>query len=185
MILGSASPRRKELLSIISNEFNVQTIEVDETIDNYKSPTDLVKKIASKKIKAYLKQFGKDEVIICADTIVVKEDMILGKPKDKEDALRMINLINDSYHYVYTCVSISYYGKIKTFLEKTKVYVTKINDEEIDEYINTKEPYDKAGAYAIQGAFAKFITKIDGDYYNVMGLPVSRLYQELKQLSNK
>lgn len=185
MILGSNSPRRQELLKLICSDFKVATIEVDETIEKYKNPVDLVKQIAKKKIQAYQTRFGNDDIIICADTIVEKDGKILGKPHNEQEAIEMINTLKHTVHNVYTCVSISYYGKIKTFLERTKVYVDDIEESQIIEYVKTAEPYDKAGGYGIQGTFAKYISRIDGDYYNVMGLPVSRLYKELNNLRKR
>ena len=182
MILGSKSPRRQELLKLIVDDFEVQTIEVDETVDDYTSVKDYANQITSKKIKSYVEHFGKDEIIICADTIVALGDVILEKPKSKEHCYKMIKALQNNTHIVYTTVAISYYGKIKKFMEKTYVYVDEMSEEEIQNYINTTEPYDKAGGYGIQGIFSKYISKIVGDYYNVMGLPVSRLYKELNKL---
>lgn len=182
MILGSKSPRRQELLKLISDEFRVQTIEVDESVDAYSSPIEYAHIIANKKINAYLEYFGSDEIIICADTIVVLNGKILEKPKDKNHCYQMIKELQNNKHLVYTTVAISYYGSITTFLEETAVYVDPMTEDEITEYVNSDEPYDKAGGYGIQGVFSKYISKIDGDYYNVMGLPVSRLYKELNKL---
>lgn len=182
MILGSKSPRRQELLKLITDDFRIETLDVDETVESYSSAKDYATQIAEKKIKAYLEKFGEREIIICADTIVVVNDLILEKPKDRLSCYQMIKNLENTYHYVYTTFSISYYGKINIFREETKVYVDKMTDEEIYQYIDSEKPYDKAGGYGIQGEFCKFISKIEGDYYNVMGLPVSRLYKELKFL---
>ena len=182
MILGSKSPRRQELLKLICNDFEVKTIDVDESVDVYSSVKEYANKIATKKINAYVNYFGKDEIIICADTIVALGDTILEKPKNKEHCYQMIKNLQNNFHIVYTTVAISYYGKIKKFMEKTIVYVDEMTESEINEYIQTEEPYDKAGGYGIQGIFSKYISKISGDYYNVMGLPVSRLFKELKKL---
>ena len=123
-----------------------------------------------------------EDLVICADTIVLYKKQILGKPKDKEDARRMINLLSNNMHYVLTAVFISLNNRIETFVETTKVYVDKLTIDEIEDYINSPEPYDKAGAYGIQGTFSKYIIKINGDYYNVMGLPVNKTYKLLQEM---
>ena len=132
------------------------------------------------KIQAYQTRFGNDDIIICADTIVEKDGKILGKPHNEQEAIEMINTLKHTVHNVYTCVSISYYGKIKTCLERTKVYVDDIEESQIIEYVKTAEPYDKAGGYAVQGMFASYVKRLNGDYYNVVGLPISRIIRELK-----
>lgn len=181
IILGSKSPRRKELLSLLGLKFEIVVSDVDEEVE-YTNYVEMVEKIAQKKADFLLKNH-QDSLVICADTIVICNDMVLGKPKDKQDARRMISMLSDNVHEVYTAVNLTSKSRKVNFVEKTKVFVSNLTDDEIEEYINTDEPYDKAGAYGIQGIFARFIYKIEGDYYNVMGLPVSRLYHELKQFS--
>lgn len=185
MILGSKSPRRQELLKLITDDFRIETLDVDETVESFSSAKDYATQIAEKKIKAYLEEFGNNEIIICADTIVVANDLILEKPKDRVSCYEMIKCLENNSHYVYTTFSISYYGVISIYREETKVYVDKMTDKEIYEYIDLENPYDKAGGYGIQGPFCKYISKIEGDYYNVMGLPVRRVYKELKSLEKQ
>lgn len=180
IILGSKSPRRKELLSLLGYDFKVVVSEVDEKV-TYSSFKEMVLKIASKKAEAIARNYP-NHLVIGADTIVVCSDEVLGKPKDKEDCRRMIQLLQGRSHFVYTAVILIYQNQIKKFIEETKVWVTKISDEEIETYINTSEPYDKAGGYAIQGIFSKYIAKINGDYYNVMGLPICHLNKEINKI---
>ena len=180
VILGSKSPRRKEILEMLGVEFKVFTPDVLEDVSVYRSPSEYVKKTALKKGLATSKTFPNDTVI-CADTIVTLDKEILEKPKDKKDAKKMITMLNGRYHHVLTAVYIKKNNaNYDLFVTKTKVYISKMSENEIEEYINTAEPYDKAGGYAIQGIFAKFIEKIDGDYYNVMGLPLNEVYKKLK-----
>ena len=135
--------------------------------------------------KSRLKYGDKDFVVISADTIVAIEGKILGKPKDKSDARQMLKTLSGRKHRVYTAVFV--YNSLKdsyeSFVEDTPVEVARLSSEEIEDYLGKKEPYDKAGAYAIQGYFSRYIVGIEGDYYNVMGLPVGRLYRDyLKKL---
>ncbi|MCK9471005.1 MAG: Maf family protein [Bacilli bacterium] len=181
IVLGSKSARRSELLSLIGYDFYVDFVDIDETIHDYKNPKDYVQKVVQRKgVAVYNKH--ENELIICADTIVVIDDIILNKPKDTNDAKLMIKLINNRAHSVMTAVYIKYLNYEKTFVEETIVYIDNISEEEIEDYISTNEPYDKAGGYAIQGKFAKHIKKIDGDFYNVMGLPINRLNNEIKEI---
>lgn len=182
IILGSASPRRKELLEMIGYDFLIDPSKADEDIKNYKNPTDFVRKASVKKAHVVSKNHP-DDLIICADTIVVIDNEILGKPHSKEEARKMIEKISGRSHDVLTGVSIYYKNIKKTFSSRTKVYITPLSNEEINNYIETKEPYDKAGAYAIQGIFGKYIEKIQGDYYNVMGLPINKVYNIIKEIS--
>jgi len=180
IILGSKSPRRRELLSMLGYEFLVEVSDIDEHV----SETDPQKNalaIARKKAQA-IKQKYPNDLIICADTIVVCDGTIIGKPKDIDDARRIITKIQDNKHIVYTAVVCSYSDKKVEFVEGTKVYITKMTSEEIEEYINTSEPYDKSGGYAIQGIFGKYIEKIDGDFYNVVGLPICKLNRIIEKI---
>ena len=183
LILGSKSPRRQEILTMAGYKYKVVVSDVDEEVDAT-SITDMSLKIAKKKCDAIFKDY-KDDTVICADTIVVIDNTVLGKPKDKCDARHMINMLQGRCHEVYTSVIVKTINKEVEFLEKTKVYVRAMTNDEIEEYINMAEPYDKAGAYAIQGYFAKYIEKIDGDYYNVMGLPIANLSKVLDELKNE
>ena len=189
IILGSASPRRKELLEQIGIKFEIRVSDKEEHYSS-STPEDIVKELALMKAENVaedlLKENEHDAVVIGADTVVVHEGRILGKPKDDKDAFNMIRSFAGKKHYVYTGIAIA--DIIENRIEvisneavKTAVYVNDMTDEEIMEYINTKEPADKAGAYGIQGRFAAYIDHIDGDYYNVVGLPVSKIYENLKK----
>lgn len=190
IILASGSPRRKELLESLGLEFEVVVSDADEHIDET-IPGQLVMVLSALKAEAVRKKlhekdvkdgkYCKEYIIIGADTVVYAKGEILGKPADKEDAERIIRMLNNDTHSVYTGVTIISDKCRSSFYVETKVTVADMSDDEIKEYVSFPEIYDKAGAYGIQGAFARYIEKIDGDYYNVVGLPVSRLYQELKQ----
>ncbi len=186
VILASGSPRRKELLQMIVPEFEVVVSDCEEIITK-KEPKEVTKELALQKAMAVAKEVDEPNkvVIIGSDTVVSAKGEILGKPLDKEDARRMIHMLSGDSHMVSTGVALVYKenGKItqmKQFAETTLVYVSKMSEEEIEEYLATSEPYDKAGSYAVQGLFGKFISRIEGDYNTVVGLPVNRLYQELK-----
>ena len=183
IILASASPRRKELLTQIGVKFDVMVSDKETDIDST-DPIKACEKQAMQKAldieeKAALK-YKEDYIIIAADTIVALEDTILGKPKDKEDARLMLERISGKNHKVYTavCVFNSRLKTHKSFVEETAVEVAELSKEDIDFYLSKDEAYDKAGAYAIQGLFSRYIVGIEGDYYNVMGLPVGRVYRE-------
>lgn len=179
IILGSASPRRREILASAGYEFTVDIVNTVEDVEE-ENPEEYVLKTALKKGEA-TSLVHPNELVICADTIVACNNHILEKPKDKDDAFRMIKELQNNSHFVYTAVYFGLKGKNEFLVEKTKVYIAKMSDQEILDYIATGEPMDKAGAYAIQGIFAKFIEKIEGDYYNVMGLPLHRVYEQLKK----
>ena len=183
IILASASPRRKELLTQIGVKFEIMISDKETDIDS-SNPVKACEKQAMQKAldieeKAALK-YKEDYIIIAADTIVALEDTILGKPKDKEDARLMLERISGKKHKVYTavCVFNSRLKTHKSFVEETVVEVAELSKEDIDFYLSEDEAYDKAGAYAIQGLFSRYIVGIEGDYYNVMGLPVGRVYRE-------
>jgi len=183
IILASASPRRKELLTQIGVKFEIMISDKETDIDST-DPIKACEKQAMQKAldieeKAALK-YKEDYIIIAADTIVALEDTILGKPKDKEDARLMLERISGKKHKVYTavCVFNSRLKTHKSFVEETTVEVAELSKEDIDFYLSKDEAYDKAGAYAIQGLFSRYILGIEGDYYNVMGLPVGRVYRE-------
>lgn len=187
IILASQSPRRKELLTQVGMKFVVCPSTIEEHITE-KNPVDVVKELSRQKAedvaqKVVSKENAKDFLVIGADTIVVYEDQILGKPVDKDDAIRMLGMLQGKTHSVYTGVTLVLQRenrKVITFAEKTEVVMCPMNQEEIEWYVNTGEPMDKAGAYGIQGLCARFIREIRGDYNNVVGLPVGRIYQELK-----
>ncbi len=177
LILGSKSPRRKEILEMAKIPFKVELLDVEEDISKTDAK-DYVLATALKKGLAYSNKF-KSDTILCADTVVEAGGEILEKPVSKDDARIMIEKISGKSHLVHTGVFIGNSKDYDNFVVTTKVYVRKMTLEEIEDYINTSEPYDKAGAYAIQGIFGKYIEKIDGDYYNVMGLPLCEVNKHL------
>lgn len=182
LILASGSPRRRELMSQVGLDFTVVTSDADENIKEME-PEDYVRELSSIKAQSVLEQYAdKDDsvIVIGADTIVYHKGEILTKPKDEEDAFRILKSLEGQIHQVYTGVTICSTHKNVSFYEKTDVWVYDMTDEEIRDYISTGEPMDKAGAYGIQGKFAAYIKGIEGEYNNVVGLPVARLVHELK-----
>ena len=177
LVLASKSPRRSEILKNAGIDFTVRTAEADETIPEGTKPEDAVVFLAARKAMAVSRE--KDETVLGADTIVVLDDKILGKPKDKDDAFNMIKSLSGRVHSVFTGVCAIGDGFSMTFAEETRVEFYNLTDDEINTYINTDEPYDKAGAYGIQGLASKFISGIQGDYFNVVGLPMSAIYQKI------
>lgn len=196
IILGSASPRRKELLEQIGIEFEIVVSSKEE---NYRStePEEIVKELALMKAENVAEEAarkGKDSrssylqnvLIVGADTIVVRDGEILGKPSDEEAAFAMLESLQGRVHQVYTGVALLDFdgnGEKKTVshAEETKVYVHEMTEEEIRRYLSAGESMDKAGAYGVQGRFAAYIDRIEGDYYNVVGLPVAYVYRKLKE----
>lgn len=190
IILASQSPRRRELLTQIGLEYTVCPSTVEEHITGT-DPVEVVKELSFQKAEDVAKKANEEtptgsSLVIGADTIVVYEGKILGKPKDREDAVRMLAMLQGKTHSVYTGVSLLFsqegiLNKTINFAEETKVTMYPLTQEEISWYVDTKEPMDKAGAYGIQGFGARFIEKIQGDYNTVVGLPVAKIYQELKK----
>ena len=178
IILASASPRRKEILELADLEFDVMPSDAQE-ITTKTAPNEVVMELASLKAKDIYKKSEKQSMIVGADTVVAYQGQILGKPTDKADAKRMLTMLSGQTHEVYTGVCLIEDGETKTFYEETKVTFYEISDEQIDHYIKTGEPMDKAGSYGIQGKAAVFIKGIEGDYYNVVGFPIARFLQEI------
>lgn len=177
IILASKSPRRKELLSLITENFVIKSAEVDESLPKGIQPDKAVEYLS--KIKA--EPFRNDEdIIIGADTVVSIDGVILGKPKDRSNAFKMLKMLSGKYHSVFTGVTIIKPDSTKTFSVETRVKFFDLTDREINDYLDTGEPFDKAGAYGIQGKGSLLVKKIDGDYFNVVGLPVSTLNKYLK-----
>ena len=184
LILASASPRRKELLAKTGLSFDIIPAKGEEIVTK-SIPAEVVMELSQQKAKEIAEKQTEDCIIIGADTIVAKGDTIMGKPKDAADAYRMLESISDDCHQVYTGVTIIRTGEQAetiTFAEKTDVYLYPISEEDIKAYIESGDPMDKAGAYGIQGDFAVHVKGIEGDYYNVVGLPIGRVYQELKKM---
>ena len=199
IILASGSPRRRELLDQIGAKYEVRPSKADETIEGT-IPEEIVKELALRKGREVASHYEEEVVILSADTVVASEGKILGKPKDDEEAKEMIRKLQGKAHEVYTGVAIiiksqknkeasknlveqkeQLFEKENVFSVETKVKVTAISELEIEQYIKTGEHKDKAGAYAIQGKFAPYIEGIEGDYYNVVGFPISTICQELKK----
>lgn len=181
LILASGSPRRKELLSLFRIPFTVIPADVDETMDPAKAPCDEVARLSAKKARAVKR--GPDDVVIAADTIVVCEGKVLGKPKSEENAYAMLSLLSGRDHQVMTGCTVLRGEKCETFTEVTDLHFRTLSEREIRAYIASGEPMDKAGAYGIQGGAALFCRRMEGDYYNVMGLPVCRLWQTLQSIA--
>lgn len=186
MILASASPRRKELMEQAGFTFEIQVSHKEEVYHSDR-PDEIVKELSLLKAEDVAsKNDRKNCVVIGADTVVAVDDKILGKPKDRQDAADMVRAMQGRKHQVYTGLAILQYDESgnETIINHavcTDVYVTPMSEEEIMEYVQSEDIMDKAGAYAIQGVFgAKFIERFEGDYYNVVGLPISYIYQVLK-----
>lgn len=184
IILASGSPRRKELLELIGVDFKIITSNKEEVITST-NPEEVVKELSLMKAEDVAEGVEGPALILGADTVVAHNGRILGKPKDKEDAVRMITSFSGDDHYVYTGVSMikkEADGSVKniSFAESTKITVYPMTAEEIERYVDSGEPMDKAGAYAIQGLFAPYIKEITGDYYNIVGFPIAGIYQRLK-----
>ncbi|HEY6907346.1 MAG TPA: Maf family protein [Ignavibacteriaceae bacterium] len=181
LILASTSPRRKKLLAQLNLKFEVLPVEIDERRKGSETPLKMVKRLALEKLHEARKQL-KGGIIITADTIVVLNGEILGKPRNNSEAKKMLKKLSGKTHTVYTGYSIhnSIIDKTITDYEKTLVTFRKLGDKEIENYVKTGSPLDKAGAYGIQDDFgAVFVKKINGDFYNVMGLPIAGLYMNL------
>ncbi len=185
-VLASASPRRKELLSQIGINFRVCVSKKEEEFSR-SNPEDIVKDLSYTKARDVFERGNRDAIVIGADTIVVFEEEVLGKPKSKEEAYRMIKKLQGNIHQVYTGVTLIWQQEgsthVSSFMAKTEVELYYMDEAEINAYIETNEPYDKAGGYAIQGFFARYIKRIEGDYNNVVGLPVGKVYQMLNSLN--
>lgn len=181
LVLASASPRRQELIALISQNVLCAPSGVEEIVpDNINAP-DIPLCLAKQKAEAVALKYP-DDVVIGCDTAVFLDDEMLGKPKDKDDARRMISALSGKVHQVITGCAIFYKGKTVGFSNVTEVEFFDLSGEEIENYINTSEPYDKAGGYGIQGYASLFVKGIKGDYFNVVGLPVAELNREIKRL---
>jgi len=178
IILASASPRRRDILQNANIDFEVIVSDADENIDET-NPEKYTLEVAKRKANA-IENYD-DAIIIAADTAVALESRILGKPKDEEDAFKMLSFLSGKCHSVYTGVCIKSAEKEISFCEKSDVYFKELSEDEIRNYIESGEPFGKAGAYGIQGIGGLMISKISGDYLNIVGLPMSRLYDALKK----
>jgi len=181
LVLASASPRRKELISFISSDVKIFPADVDESFSDDIPAESVPEILAVRKAKAVSEKFPEDTVI-GSDTSVIVEGVILGKPSDREDAKRMLRLLSGKTHKVITGCAVFKKGRSVSFSETTEVTFYPLTDKEIDDYVNTNEPMDKAGAYGIQGYGSLLIKGINGDYFNVVGLPVAKLNKVLKRI---
>lgn len=185
IILASQSPRRRELLEMLGYPFEVKVSEAEEKITST-NPAQVTEELSCQKAETVAEQIQQG-LVIGADTVVSQNDKILGKPMDRQDAREMIQILQGRNHKVYTGVTVIQREAGRevrrvTFSEETIVKVASMTSKEVEEYISLPEPYDKAGGYGIQGTFAKYIRGIEGDYFNVVGLPIHRLYKVLKEL---
>ena len=181
VILASQSPRRKELMGLFHIPFTVRVSDADETMPPELSPAEAVALVSLRKAEAVPRQG--DDLVIAADTIVVLGKEILGKPRDPDDARRMLRLLSGRDHQVMTGMTLLRGEKALVCTEITDIHFRPLSDREIDAYVRTGEPMDKAGSYGIQGGAALFAERLVGDYYNVMGLPVCRLGQLLREIA--
>ena len=184
VILASNSPRRKDLMKYLNIDFEIKPSDVEEIINPKLEHEDLVMDLAFQKAYDIFKN-NKNSVVLGFDTLVVVDDYVLGKPKDKDEAKMFLNILSNRRHRVITGCAILTKGYSKSFYTDAIVTFAKLTEAEIDEYIETKEPIDKAGAYGIQGYGSKFVTSVNGDYFTIVGFPIAKVYQELKKALNQ
>lgn len=181
LILASSSPRRKELLENLHLTFDISSSEVMESYTPGTAPEQIVMELAARKALDVAAK-NPDAYVIGADTIVYANGQVLGKPTTMTDATEMLKMLSGNTHYVFTGVAIVHDNEVTRFFEKTDVTFWELSDEEITNYIKSGEPFDKAGAYGIQGLGCMLVRQISGDYFSVVGLPVSRTVRELRKL---
>ncbi len=189
IILASASKRRQDLLKMINLDYKVIVSDEEEVIDKSLTVLENCQNISYQKALNVFKKVKEDSIIISCDTVVCKDNELIGKPKDKLDATLMLKKLCGTSHIVYSCLTVL---KVKNqkIIEEYKevgeglVYVDNLSNEEIEDWINKGNPYNKAGGYAIQEEFGKYVTKIEGDFYSIVGLPLNKLYQILKNINN-
>jgi len=181
LILASASPRRRELLGLFHVPFEIRVADIDETMAPDGAPYDEVARVSRLKAQAVAREEA--DVVIAADTIVVCQGKVLGKPHSREEACEMLRLLSGRDHQVMTGVTVIRGNRAETFTEVTDLHFRDLSEKEIAAYVATGEPMDKAGSYGIQGGAALFCTHMVGDYYNVMGLPVCRLGEVLREMA--
>lgn len=182
LILGSKSPRRREILGMVTDDFTVRVSDCDESYDE-ETPLCQVPRILAER-KASAISLEEDEVVIGCDTVVIYENELMGKPKDKADAVRMLKKLSGTTHQVISGIAVRSKDKIYSEAVTTNVTFRSLTDEEISTYVEKSNPVDKAGAYGIQEAAGAFVEKIEGDFYNVVGLPLCRLCEILKNEFN-
>lgn len=186
IILASGSPRRSDLMKQVGLDFRVSTCNTDESYDSSLNPADIVMELSLRKADAVFDKEmpEKDTVIVAADTIVTIDNKILGKPHNRQDAVNMLTSLSGRQHQVYTGVALYYYMGGRVFIENfadcANVFFRELSQDIINEYVDSWEPMDKAGAYGIQGLGAILVDKIDGDYYTIVGLPISKVYHSIR-----
>ena len=181
LILASQSPRRRELLGLFRIPFLVRVADIDETMDPHASPADEVARVS--RLKALAIDHAPEDVVIAADTIVVCDGRVLGKPRSEEEAKQMLRFLSGRDHQVMTGMTVLRGQEAVVCTEVTDLHFRSLSNREINAYVATGEPMDKAGAYGIQGGAALFCSRMEGDYYNVMGLPVCRLSRILARIA--
>ena len=189
IILASSSKIRQDLLKMINLDYKVIVSDEEEVVDNSLSVLENCQNISYQKALNVLKKVKEDSIIISCDTVVCKDNELIGKPKDKLDATLMLKKLSGTSHIVYSCLTVLKVKNqeiIKEYKEVGEglVYVDNLSNEEIEDWINKGNPYNKAGGYAIQEEFGKYITKVEGDFYAIVGLPLNKLYQILKNINN-
>jgi len=186
IVLGSGSPRRRELLTMMGLEFEVIKSDIEEVVEEGLSPAEVVRSLALQKAEDIIQKVSNDALLITADTIVVCQEKIMGKPKDEQDAYDMLKFLSGKKQSIYTGMVI--WDKLKDkkheIVGESTIYMKVLTDKEILDYIKTGDPMDKAGAYGVQTEGAVFIEKIEGDFYNIVGLPISKLYDVLKEIES-
>lgn len=182
IILASGSPRRKELLSCFGVPLEIIKPDIEEYVNLNLTPEEVVKSLAFQKGDWVVKDIGSENPVLSSDTIVVLDGKILGKPADKDDAMKMMRALSGRTHHVFTGVAVFFKDKVDVFAVKSDVTFKKLSEKEIADYCATDEPYDKAGAYAVQGIGSFMVSSIDGSYSNVIGLPVSEVIEHFQKL---
>lgn len=178
-ILASQSPRRKELLQLLDIEFTIQTSDIEEIVEEGIPFEQVVMDLAYQKAD-FIAQKNKDSTVLGFDTLVIFENQALGKPQNRDDAFRMLRMLSGKTHTVLTGCAVVCCEEVHTFYDQADVTFADMTDQEINEYLDTDEPFDKAGSYGIQGFGARYITRVEGDYYSVMGVPLHKLYTLLR-----
>jgi septum formation protein len=185
IILASQSPRRRELMGLLGVPFTVSAADADETMDRALPPENEVARVSLLKAKTAARSAAPGDIVVAADTIVLAQGRILGKPKDERDAARMLHLLSGRRHEVLTGLTVLQDGFSQTDTVRTAIWFRKLSDAEIAAYLRTGEPMDKAGAYGIQGRASVFVERLDGDYFGVMGLPLCPLAGMLRRCGVK
>lgn len=184
IILASKSPRRRDILEMLELKYRCAPADTDETLIEGMSPSDTVMLFSQRKARAVKDEAENGDVILGMDTMVCIDGVLLGKPADEADAFRMLKALSGKAHNVVTGYTVIYGDKEETGCVSTDVYFRTLSDDEINWYISTGEPMDKAGAYGIQGKGSLFVDSIDGDYFSVLGFPVCRVFEVVKKLTN-